>query len=219
MSRPVDVSASGVNVRAQAGTWRGARSITDDITPVFISIRNFSGKTMVLALTHLALLGPDRRRYAALPLYEIEGTGIQLKVSAGRYQPVTTPYFKHVGFNVVSHYAPLYPSVGTTRLGQHVTPDVAARSYNYRYYRKYQTYLRKVDLPTPDMRNRAIPEGTIDDRGLVAGYVYFEKVDPERSRVTLVCTLVDATTGTTFGEAKMLIDLPEHLRVAPSGAD
>lgn len=56
-----------------------------------------------------------------------------------------------------------------------------------------------MPLPTIEMREAALPEGTLEDGGEVYGFLYFEKVAKEEIGLTFKNDLVDASDGKTFG--------------------
>ncbi len=73
-------------------------------------------------------------------------------------------------------------------------------SFDSEYYGFYNDYWRNIELPTQEMLDRALPEGSLEDGGRVEGFVYFEKVDPDQvERVVFRFDLIDAQTGGIFG--------------------
>lgn len=89
---------------------------------------------------------------------------------------------------------------------------------HYAYCRRYNSYWKTYDLPTPGMLLRVLPEGTLSDGGFLAGYIYFEKTDPRFRRVTLVSTLVDDRNGTTFDRVDLPLAIPDHMRLSTQSA-
>jgi hypothetical protein len=55
-------------------------------------------------------------------------------------------------------------------------------------------------LPTRDMVEQALPEGTLENGGTVAGFLYFHDVSDRERQVLLQARLVDASTGQPFGQ-------------------
>lgn len=191
-------SNAGVEVLAQA-EWPGRQSVLDDVTPVHLTIENESDRELRLTLRDIELVDDGGDEYAALPLYEIDG---EAAVRSYAYEP--TPDFYYDDFYVMGPYADLYPGIGV--YGNYYNSPLydgyyADPIYNYG---GYYGYWRPRPLPTPEMVNRAIPEGVIMPGGSVQGYVYFERVDPDDANMaTLQYTLVDAKTGEAFGDVEL----------------
>jgi hypothetical protein len=57
----------------------------------------------------------------------------------------------------------------------------------------------ETPLPTKDMLEQALPEGTLENGGTVAGFIYFQSIGKREQQVTLQAQLVDARTGESFG--------------------
>ncbi|NOK22407.1 hypothetical protein HMI50_35890, partial [Corallococcus carmarthensis] len=67
--------------------------------------------------------------------------------------------------------------------------------YSPYYYPPYY----EQPLPTEDMLNNALPEGTLEPGGTQEGFLYFQGVARREDAVTLQVKLVDAQTGEPFG--------------------
>jgi hypothetical protein len=179
----------GVRVTAESDAWEGGAPITREVTPVKVTIENDHGRAVRIRYSDFALVSPKGSRYAALPLYRIEGTVEEPTLSTG-YPPLPAPGFYSRGFSVAPAYAPLYPNLAAA----------PASFYSDPYYnRRYTTYWQDVDLPTMKMRIQALPEGRIEDGGEVSGFIYFERVDPDVDRVRFRLDLAEADDGTVFG--------------------
>lgn len=65
------------------------------------------------------------------------------------------------------------------------------------YYEHYYPYWRqaRVELPTAEMLRFALPEGMLEEGGVLAGFLYFEPVDAEVSPVTFQADVVDIVSG------------------------
>lgn len=72
--------------------------------------------------------------------------------------------------------------------------------YDPMYNEHYYSYWR--ELPTPDMRRRALPDGVLESGGRAEGWFYFEKVQDNVDRLTFRADLVHAETGRQFGEIR-----------------
>ena len=68
--------------------------------------------------------------------------------------------------------------------------------YPYWYGDPYYAHWQ-VQLPTQDMVNAGLPEGTIDDGGHVAGFLYFQRLTSRESQLRFEARLSDARDGET----------------------
>jgi hypothetical protein len=182
---------AGVRVTAEGDAWEGGAPIGREVTPVRVVIENDHGEAIRVRYSDFALVSPDGERYAALPLYRIEGTVEEPTLAAG-YPPLPAPGFYARGFSVAPSYAPLYPNLATAPAFHYWDPY---------YNRRYADYWQDIELPTMKMRIQALPEGTIEDGGKVSGFIFFEKVDPDTDRVRFRMDLAEAGDGALFGTA------------------
>jgi hypothetical protein len=69
----------------------------------------------------------------------------------------------------------------------------------------YDTYWKRteVPLPTPKMLEVALREGVLEPGGIVRGFLYFDKVDDEISRLSLTVKLAAAESGETLVDVTM----------------
>lgn len=183
---------NGVQVLAQADTWPGTAPISQEVTPVRVVIENNSSQPLRIRYNDFALVSADGQRFAALPLYGIEGT-VEEPVTAEAYTPVTNPVFTYTDFTVAPYYSTIYPGI---------TPFAGAFAFDPFYYDTYVTYWRDRSLPTTEMFTRALPEGVVMPNGRVDGWLYFEEVGDAR-RVTFRADLTEATRGRSFGEIRI----------------
>jgi hypothetical protein len=181
--------ASGVRLIADGSAWKGHPSnLERRLTPVEIRLENHSGRTLSVRYTAFDLQGESRFEYAAL-------APMSLKDSPDA-QPVC-----------VTGYTPGYWSLGASwgwgprrgwRYGAPWRRPWASPFYDPFYDPFYgpAPYVRCDEpLPTRDMMQRALPEGTLDNGGTVSGFLYFQGVGERERQVTLQAHLVDATTG------------------------
>jgi hypothetical protein len=74
----------------------------------------------------------------------------------------------------------------------------------YTHFRETRSALLFLKLPTPEMRQRVIPEGVVNSGGNLDGWLFFEKVEDENlDRVMFRADLVDAETGKKFAEVRI----------------
>lgn len=184
---------AGVRTVVQADAWTGTPAILPELTPLQISIENNSGRPLRIQYHQFALVAPSGRRYAALPPYKIEGTAV---TSA----PLMAPVFPYRNFSFAPYYNP-----GALGLTGWPGPFPYDPVYASHYYGLWQT-----PLPTEDMLEKALPEGVLAEDGyLRSGFLYFEAVDEDLSRVDFTFELVDATSGERFGTIRIPFSVRE----------
>jgi hypothetical protein len=178
---------AGVRVVAQAGVWTGMPPVLPELTPLQTTVENHSGRPLRIRYDQFALVTPTGTRHAALPPYKIEGR----TVMPG---PVVRPTFAYRGFRFAPYYDP-------TPIGLPGWPG----SFPYDpLYASYYYGLWQAPLPTEDMLEKALLEGVIEDGGYVkSGFLYFQEVSEDLSRVTFTFELVDAATGERFGTIRI----------------
>lgn len=181
---------NGVRMTAETGTWDGLARVKTEVTPIRVTIENGSDTPIRLRYDDFALVGPQGRRYAALPPYGVEGE-VTDPVLVDAYDPVTAPGFAYSGFSVAPYYASVYPTV---------TPYAGAFGYDPYYHDRYYTVYRDIELPTREMVAEALPEGVISPGGRVSGFLYFERVPPSAPSVRFRADLTGAESNETFGE-------------------
>jgi hypothetical protein len=177
-----EATEAGVRVVARAGAWRARPpGLEGVVTPVLVTVENGSDRTLRIRYDDFSLVGADGRRFAALAPFEIEGT--------------------------VSEPAPAYAfprsALAPRLLGFHRGRPVYLYDpvwYDPFWYDPfYGPGFLRVDLPTGDMVQLALPEGTVEPRARVSGFVYFERVRRDAGRVDFTARLADARTGEPMG--------------------
>lgn len=180
---------SGVKVIAKADSWPGTVEISEEVTPIKVRIENRSGSPVLLRYSDIKLVSATGPVYAAIPPYAIDASVSEPRLAPG-YAPVTAPGFAGAGFSVAPTYSPMYPGWPAMRGGF---------AYDPLYYQAYGDYWREIELPTPAMLERALPEGRIEAGGSAEGFLYFEKVSPEVNRVEFRMDLHNAERGREMG--------------------
>jgi hypothetical protein len=181
-------SAEGVTMTVDPDGWRGNVRIDNAVTPIHVKIENKSGRKLLIRYSDYAMVAADGERYAALPPYEVRGS-VADPTLARRYPPVDPLGFTYDGFYVAPFYRLMYPSLSVY--------DAHAFHMDPRYYDRYSYWARTtVELPTAEMLRFALPEGVLDEGGLLAGFIYFEKVDSELQppEVAFQANIVDITS-------------------------
>lgn len=179
----------GVRLVVDPDAWKGTPEVTDTVTPLEINVVNDHGEAIRVLYRHFALVAPGGKRFSALPPFEIRGT-VQTpppsSVAGGAA-------FSSRDFFVSPHHQPYMPGVPSAE---------EPFPYDPLYYQRYYGAWQEVELPTEYMKAAALPEGDIQDRGEVTGFVYFEKVR-DVERVELHMDLMEADDGTIFGRIRI----------------
>ena len=180
---------AGVSVTVQAAAWKGATAIKREVTPLKVTIENNSGGDIRLSYTNFALISPTGEHFAALPPYAIEGS-IEEPVTAEAHPGIISPRFYHHGFTISPYYSPFYDGLSVFN---------GPFYYDPYYYDRYYTYWEEIELPTLEMLQEALPEGVIEDKGKVIGFLYFETVSPDIKRVSFRMDVTNAKDGNILG--------------------
>lgn len=181
-------SAGDVAVTVDPDAWRGNVPIAHAVTPMHVQIENASDRKLAIRYRHFAMIGKSGEWFAALPPYEIRGT-VAGVAPARRYPPVDPLGFTYDGFYVAPFYHFMYP--GLSVYDGH--PFHFDPLYYDRYYSRWPR--ERIELPTPEMLRFALPEGVLEEGGALAGFLYFEPVDPDVSPVTFQADIVDIVSG------------------------
>jgi hypothetical protein len=162
---------------------------------VEIRLENQSGRTLSIRYELFDLVGESRFHYAALSSLDMKEANEAGPVCvAGRVPRYS--WGLHAGWGprqmwrTRSPWRPWWP-------GPFYDPF-------YDPYYGPPPYVRcEEPLPTEDMLGRALPEGSLENGGTVAGFLYFQGVADRERQVILQARLVDASTGEAFGELRI----------------
>ncbi|QDF00668.1 hypothetical protein [Myxococcus xanthus] len=187
-------ATDGIVLVADGTAWKGTpKNLELSLTPVFIQLENRGQRPLRIKYGVFSLVGTQSRfRYAALAPLSLgdtvisgqEGTGgsgAALGFSSGWGYGRYRPFG---GFGVGSYMGPYYPDP---------------------YYAGYQC---REPLPTRDMLQKALPEGTLEPGGRMSGFLYFQGVGSREGQVVLQARLVDAESGEPLGT----LDIPFQVR-------
>jgi hypothetical protein len=177
----------------QAASWEGPYPIETMVTPMRVSIHNDSRQPLHIRYGNFSLISPGGDTHSALPPFEIQGSIEEPVIVRTSPQSFYAPLFVSDHFYFAPYYDGIYPDITIER----------KFTYDPNYYTTYYTYWRDIDLPTPEMRQQAIPEGILQPGGHLEGQLYFEKVDVGVPRVVFRADLVNAQTGRQFGEIRI----------------
>lgn len=183
-------SAAGVTVAVDPDAWRGSVRIDNAVTPMHVQIENKSDRKLRIRYSDFAMVAENGDRYAALPPYDIRGSVTDPRL-AQRYSPVDRLGFTYDGFHVAPFYRFMYPSVSVY--------DAHRFAIDPLYYEHYYPYWSRarVELPTAEMLRFGLPEGVLDEDGVLAGFLYFERIGSQLSppEVTFQADVVDVVSG------------------------
>lgn len=182
--------ANGVTVLVQAVDWPGPVDIRREVTPLRIRIENKSGAPLNVHYNEFALIDRKGKVFSALPLAQIKG---EVAVS---FEPYELPKFHFSDFSVApTNYSRMYPGI------EPFPRFIAGSPFPFDVY---YNFWAEITLPTPEMRQRAIPEGYLNSGGDLEGWLYFKKVDDKyRGRVVFNADLTNAETGRKFAEVRI----------------
>ena len=182
---------SGVTLEAEAGLWQGNPEVAEKVTPLRIAIENNSGKALRFCVNEFELVSPTTgERFEALPLYVIKGTIEDPDVAKG-YQPILAPAFYQYGFLIAPYLSSIYKEFSIYREGPYF--------YDVLYYNRYDSFWKEPDFPSQEMRERALPDGVVNNGGRIEGFIYFEKITAKTPLVNLNANLVEVKNEEPFG--------------------
>jgi hypothetical protein len=195
----------GVRLVAEPSVWKGRPSNLESlVTPVWVRLENQSGRPLRISHELFSLEGGSRFSYAALSPFEVRRE--ELAVGGSGLQGPSFSFGVGLGWGWGGYPGLGYPWSPLLWSPPFYRPywDPWWGSFHgfgpypsYGYYPYYSTPVEA--LPTRDMLRRALPQGTLEDGGIVSGFLYFQDVGGSERRVTLQARLVDARTGEPFG--------------------
>ncbi len=185
--------AHGVRLIADGAAWQGSPSnLERRLTPVEVRLENQSGRPLSIRYELFDVEGGTRFHYAALSPLDMKEARDDRR---SRLCAVSDP-----GREWMS------PKEWTRRAWGHAPwrPDWYNPFYEPYYDPFYRPLVRcEEPLPTRDMLEQALPEGTLENGGTVAGFLYFQGVAERERQVTLQARLVDARTGEALGTLRI----------------
>ncbi len=186
---PTQRTVEGISIRATAGAWPGSPHVLDEVTPVGLTIVHRGDRPLRIHYGDFQLVDHVGHVYAALPPLDVRPGPASSK------RPPSSPTLRPnaTRFSVAPHFAWLYP---------HAPVDPRLR-LAADYYELHYTYWHALEGPTPDMIERAIPEGVLEPGGRLDGYLFFERADLLAGRLDLVVHLMNPDTQAIFGTARL----------------
>ncbi|MBN9681047.1 hypothetical protein JYJ93_01280 [Corallococcus sp. NCSPR001] len=183
---------AGVRLTADGSAWQGSPSdLERRVTPVYVRLENHGERPLRLQYKDFALVGQESRfRYSALaPLSLRRASSSRDTEEPASIRPAVYPA-GGVWVGGRYGYAP-WRGWGPGWYG-------GPWGWGSPFYGPYPYYYEQP-LPTEDMLNNALPEGTLEPGGTQEGFLYFQGVAHRENAVTLQLNLVDAQTGEPFG--------------------
>jgi hypothetical protein len=183
--------AVGVRLVADGASWDAhPGNLERRLTPVEIRVENRSGRPLSIRYIHFDLVGSTNFRYAALSPLALDEANDNSPLCTAGYTP------GHWGFSI--GWGP-YRRWGAYSWAQPWGPGPYHDPFWGPYYGPHSARCEEP-LPSRDMLELALPEGTLDNGGIVSGFLYFQGIADREQQVSLQARLVDATTGEPFGE-------------------
>jgi hypothetical protein len=172
--------AAGVTVRVGGDSWKGdPQDLGGLFTPVRVTIRNQSGKTLRVHYSDFTLSGARGSRYAVIPPDKAQGS-LRVRDAPSPSSP--------------------RPAAWDHPHSSYLFPDAWAGPFGYEAPYNDQSYLNSPRRGrTQDLLSDALPEALVQDGGRVAGFVYFQNVTEHESAVEFEMNLADASDGQAFG--------------------
>ncbi len=177
---------AGVQVAASTGAWQARPfDLETELTPVLVEILNQSSRPLRIGYEAFWFSSQTDGSYAALPPYSIEEQVV-------RPVPGGQPYYPFRSFGGAPYLRSYYPM-----LGIYSGPFAFSDGYYGTYLPVWSGY-RRIELPTEDMLERALPEGVVEPGGRVGGFLYFQRIKGA-APFNFNADLIDARTGERFG--------------------
>jgi len=187
-----------VEVRVGSDMWDGKDIVAKNVIPLQITIDNGSEDPIVISYNEFDLKNNEGREYSVLPLYMYD-IDLDKIVMEKDYKVVPKPSYKLNNFYIYPLYSPIYTGIETTHYDYVVDPNIQKKYFLWN--------AMDNELPTQNMRNKALTEGVLDKDGIVSGYLFFEDVLPTDEKVTFNFDIVNANTGETEGT----IEIPYYV--------
>lgn len=192
--------ADGVRVIADADAWRAFPRDLGVAIPMRVRIENQSGVPLRITYDAFTLDLQGGMVLAAVPPLDVRGqTWVRDWNAPGPYMGGSFGWYGHPmvhrGFYLAPGYRRYYPAM--------------PRWYGRWGYGGAWTWAPPawpVELPTRDMLVHAVPEGVLEEGGVVDGFIYFPVLPREAQSVRFSFEVVDADTGEPQGAVSLAFD-------------
>ena len=187
-----------VEVRVGSDMWNGKEIVSKNVIPLKVTVDNASEDPIIVSYNKFDLENNEGREYSAIPLYKYD-VDLNRLVLDKDFHVIPEPYYKQTNFYVYPFYEPVYSGIETTDIDYVVKPEIQRKYFLWNAMNK--------ELPTQNMRMKALTEGVLDKDGVVSGYLFFEDVLPTDEKVTFTFDIVNANTG----EQEGVIEIPYYV--------
>lgn len=158
-------AAAGVGCSADVGAWpERAKEVPAQVVPVKIRVRNQSGHAIRLLAEDFTLVGKSGRSYRPVPVLPLAPDDL----------PRFNPIYAATKFYVAPIFRNAYPTLEPWS-------SQLARDDGL-YQRQFRRWGKQS--PTLEMIRMALPEGVLDDGGVISGFLFFESPLSDEDRVT-----------------------------------
>ncbi len=171
-----------VELTVGSDTWEGD-TVPKYVNPIRITIDSGREDPIVVRYNNFVITNRDGKKYSVMPLYEMDAK-LKKLVFDKDYEIIPKPFYDYKNYSIFPIYEPAYKTIEITDYDYIIDPYIQE---------KYMDWAAMdADLPTQEMRMKALPEGILDIDGIVSGFLFFEKVNPNDKEVTLKFDIVDA---------------------------
>jgi hypothetical protein len=177
-------AAGGVRCFAEVDAWPDRPELPGFVTPVKIRVVNMSGKAIRLLFEGFVLTGKGGREYHPIPVVPIDPVASSAQVS---------PAYDSWNFFVAPLIQGSYPT-----LQPWPRPLIRDQSF---YERQYRRWGRK--RPPMEVIRMALPEGVLQDGGVVTGFLFFESPLRREKRVVFEAEFVESDEPETVASIKI----------------
>lgn len=193
LSETETITVDSVKVTVSSDAWTGDPEIKKKVTPLMLSIENENEQPIQVTYDNISLVSEDGDVYHGLPVYDVKGE-IENMILADTNALVVESEIDYERFYLYPLYNPIYTDMPLAESEFYEEPG---------YYKEYYKRWPGDNLPTEEIKNKALPEGILTKGGTLSGFVYFEKVDPDLETVTFKTNLINAETNQVFGTVEL----------------
>jgi hypothetical protein len=157
----------GVRCSANAGAWMG-RELPEFVIPIKVRITNTSGRPIRVLYEDFVLQGKKGRSYRPIPVLPLDA---EPRAQITKLDPI----YSSAKFYVAPAFSDVY-----TELDAWSAPLPRDADLHDTLFRRW-----RGKTPGGEVLRMALPEGVLDDGGVVTGFLFFESPLEKESRVTL----------------------------------
>jgi hypothetical protein len=155
----------GVRCSADVGAWtERSGKLPDHVLAVKVRIKNQSGKAVRLLAEDFVLVGKSGHDYRPMPVLPLDADRL----------PRLNPIYASNKFYVAPRFRDAYPTIEPWSAQLQRDEDL--------YDRQFRRWGKQG--PTLEMIRLALPEGVLDDGGVISGFLFFESPLDDEDRVT-----------------------------------